>query len=1330
MVKTNTNAKARSSAVTDRSSTNASASYADNTFCVVLHVVEAINFYGREMREGERDQIIMNAALNTVDFEVEGTPSVTTETIIFNSNCIWECDLAGIKRIKTDHRPVKVTFFAYNSGSSQRKTIGSLLLPVRGIPVLGLGGNNSALQLKMFWHKLICISNEFRSHKPEVLLMLTIIKKSLLHTKEFKHLMVFNSAEKQPRVPPLQSPGQSITANMLQSQANVYVQSLVQLGLLQVGNNPLVDCDIIEVVLQFKQLKNLNRFVKSLYPGKEVNVVLLMFDFVGNVTNIELKLNDSDCYKLDDVLGLRFKSSLRSIRLYFQRIFYLPINMYINGASIANYRMDFGKLLPSDKYFADNRKFTQSGCFAFERFGRMASARELKPIMEYTFTVDIQEVCWHQQDKAPDVRVSQQLQQMEQDTQDQISLNCVGSKAVIHEVPKDRVNEGVGDWSHLTPDEHCKPENVSINSLNIGAELSDSDERESVMESAPDDAPDSDVDRDADGDDHKFHVRRKKFTRLLEMEQQDANILDLQEDVESEAELLGLYNNSKFCRDNSNADDENMPNKTLKYSQRTVEELSEVIQTNRKQRSARAKNPNDSVVERQSDRNRNRNNNEIPFQDDQIVNASAKECRPKKSGRKSAVIEENVFDSSIQLEQEEDRLSEVSDRINRINKETTAQVDPIPIPKVRQSKILSAYEMDPNLKEVQISGKKPGKKNCPKDDSLVVEPRVTHKKKVASKNEEFKLLEAAEMEKIMRKSENVCNSISQNRYLMSDDNSFVDAENNIEFECQTQKSVKKPRKRVVEESEKDVDTTTDTEKREKANARKSKSKVLLHVESEVCEKVIVKKPQNTKKTAMSKTDLCLSARWVEVNRDQVNSLEETERYIGQLNETSYEQQMSESSRRSSKNKTEHMNAHFSSEIDDSSFLEEQLRETKVERKVLKKNKATNESWEDQKPSEGESQATNQLKSKTRIDTLELRHIYDATAWEQPGKNTAAQSKMPDAESSEPEVRKKPLKKKVTKAAAVALEDNCDSMMKSAKSQLDLDGQVSRLEVTVHMYDQSKAFADETTTTKGSKEGVNTSTSTRNLDESIKQILAVSMELKDDMQLKALEYLRSLGSQGKAQTPLEKKQSQTAANESLTVDANYEFKFNELEQHIVVLENHLRQFESRTLEMQEENSKLAQEKMQLKQRISHMEQQIIELRQHTTNGSELKEMITEMRQQNVRYHDMSKARDRYKKQWRRAAKRIHALKLAMYEKNVQHEYQSVESNVLNLKSILTQDADDFEREYGRFRKPNSAISFSASGDSSEPLLKDYLRVLSNQTLDKHKPANSVDSTRMH
>lgn len=188
-----------------------SGSYKDSeqVYCVVLHVVEgnnvyfnrfpklinfpyaAINFVGRDSSERDREKIVMNAALNTVDFEVEGTQSSTAETIIFNSNCIWECDMAGIKRIKTDHRPVKVTFYACRGGGLERKTIGSLLLPVRGLPVLSSPGSHNAAQLKMFWHKLICISSEFRSHKPEVLLILAIIKKSILHTKDFDHLMQF-----------------------------------------------------------------------------------------------------------------------------------------------------------------------------------------------------------------------------------------------------------------------------------------------------------------------------------------------------------------------------------------------------------------------------------------------------------------------------------------------------------------------------------------------------------------------------------------------------------------------------------------------------------------------------------------------------------------------------------------------------------------------------------------------------------------------------------------------------------------------------------------------------------------------------------------------------------------------------------------------------------------------------------------------------------------------------------------------------------------------------------------------------------------------------------
>ncbi|XP_062127067.1 uncharacterized protein LOC133839494 isoform X1 [Drosophila sulfurigaster albostrigata] len=1283
-------------AATDRSSMNPSGSFVDNTFCVVLHVVEAINFYGREMREGERDQIVMNAALNSVDFEVEGTPSVTTETIIFNSNCIWECDMAGIKRIKTDHRPVKVTFFASNSASSSRKTIGSLLLPVRGIPVLGLGGNNSPLQLKMFWHKLICISSEFRSHKPEVLLMLAIIKKSLLHTKDFKHLMVFNNAEKQPRGPPLQSPGHSITANMLQSQANVYVQSLVQLGLLQVGNNPLVDCDIIEVVLQFKQLKNLNRFVKSIFQGKDVDTVLLMFDFVGNVTNIELKLNESDCYTLDDVLGLRFKSSLNSIRLYFQRIFYLPINMYIKGTSIANYRMDFGKMLPSDLYFSDQRKYMQSGSFAFERFGRMGSARELKPIMDYTFSVDIQEVCWRQQGGQSNVP------QQEQQQSDQLSLHCATSKAVIHEVPKDRVIDNAGDWQSQDPDGHCKPDTVSINSLNVGAELSDSDERESPVEPALSDAHDSD-----DGGGHKIHGRRKKFTRLvdaLEIEQQDAGILDMAEDIDSEAELLGLYNNSKFCHQIT----------TVEYEENVLQKTKECVEVSTKVK----------LQETSSQQTKSKNENRKMQMDESACH------KENNRSERVKIVGNNPW---LQLEKEYDQKSQDTPKDNP-NEQNIKMVH-----KLRRSKIIPNDKMHLDFPESDVKSKVAVRKNISNDKALNVEPNILSQRKGLLKtDDELEQLEVAEMAKIIHKSSNTSKPLSQNRYLMSDD-SFLKAENDIELECESQKSqnLRKSRKRFVDGDTVEADTTTDTEIKEKSGTRKTKSKVFVQVESEVCETVIDRQPQKMKQMSTSKAELSLRARWVEVNKNQRTMLEETERFIGEtIKGANYltEEPFSGSSTRSSPKKLDRNHVKPRSKIDIKMPLNE---EQNLEHKTMKKKAPDNicENSQEMPPPTnklfpkarrgneardfeklGSTQSSAQKSS--RIVKQSLAHAPEESTSKQPVTNRYTKE-LPETESSELEMvttqRKKMLKKKSSRTAKSG-DECCGSA--TSKSQLEVDTQLSRFEVTVHMYDQTKGAE----TTKQVVDG-----DVNNMNESLQQILSVSMGLQREMQLKALEYLRSL-SQQPSQVRLDKHSQSTPVNESNNMDANYNVKFKELEEHIIVLEDHLRQFESRTFKMQEENSKLAQEKMQLKQRICHMEQQIEALRHGATNGNDLSQMLNELRHQNVRYNDLAKARDHYKKQWRHAAKRIHVLKLAMHEKNVQHQYETLESNVINLKSILTQDADEFEREFGRFR--NTTVSFPGSNDSSEPLLKDYLRGLSPQTLDKHIPANSVDSTRMH
>ncbi|XP_036324279.1 uncharacterized protein LOC118737682 isoform X2 [Rhagoletis pomonella] len=359
---------------------------ADNSFCIFLHLVEGIGLHRRDgigdFAERHKDKVILTATLNGVKFEVEGH---STETVtIFNSNCVWECELSDIKRMKTDNRPVKVEIFIKSgrTETSPRRGIGSLLLPIRGVPVVAALKN---LQLKLHWHKLNVMSSEWRQNKPEIYLLLVIVKKNLLENGQFDVLMgkkcVLNDGL---------SPKSSETSLMLQSQSNVYVQLLEQVGLIQVGNNPDVDCDIFNVSLTFKQVKNLMMVLEMEQSyNRKTNVFVFHYDFLGSASQLEMVVNQSDCYTINEKISLSFKSSLKSLRTYFQRIFYIPISVYINGAVVANYRLDFSRLLPDDSFFNATNVFSKNGTFYFDRINKIISPRATKPSVDFIFCVQL-----------------------------------------------------------------------------------------------------------------------------------------------------------------------------------------------------------------------------------------------------------------------------------------------------------------------------------------------------------------------------------------------------------------------------------------------------------------------------------------------------------------------------------------------------------------------------------------------------------------------------------------------------------------------------------------------------------------------------------------------------------------------------------------------------------------------------------------------------------------------------------------------------------------------------------------------------------------------------
>lgn len=195
------------------------------------------------------------------------------------------------------------------------------------------------------------LSSEWRQNKPEIYLLLVIVKKNLIDSGQFevyvgkvycrKHYdqilitVIFFNMQRKGMINETLSPKSSETSLMLQSQSNVYVQLLEQVGLIQVGNNPDVDCDIFNVTLTFKQVKNLLKVLElEKNFSRQSSVFVFHYDFLGSASTLEIIINQSDCYTINEKISLTFKSSLSSLRLYFQRIFYIPIRLYFNGAIV------------------------------------------------------------------------------------------------------------------------------------------------------------------------------------------------------------------------------------------------------------------------------------------------------------------------------------------------------------------------------------------------------------------------------------------------------------------------------------------------------------------------------------------------------------------------------------------------------------------------------------------------------------------------------------------------------------------------------------------------------------------------------------------------------------------------------------------------------------------------------------------------------------------------------------------------------------------------------------------------------------------------------------
>jgi hypothetical protein len=186
-----------------------------------------------------------------------------------------------------------------------------------------------AVKSKCKWMKLIGLSKEFRSHKPELLMNIMITDKEFL-TIDKNKIIEAQMIESKESIMFEENPNPS----MMTSQKGMFIRLLQTEGLLQVGSID-TDCDILNVRLLIQNIKHLDSVIESSENSSDqdffINYILL-----GNNHSRKLDRKFNRIHQIQEKISINFRSSLKSLHEYFKNIFYVPLEIYTDNKLIGS----------------------------------------------------------------------------------------------------------------------------------------------------------------------------------------------------------------------------------------------------------------------------------------------------------------------------------------------------------------------------------------------------------------------------------------------------------------------------------------------------------------------------------------------------------------------------------------------------------------------------------------------------------------------------------------------------------------------------------------------------------------------------------------------------------------------------------------------------------------------------------------------------------------------------------------------------------------------------------------------------------------------------------
>ncbi|XP_017766393.1 PREDICTED: LOW QUALITY PROTEIN: centrosomal protein of 120 kDa [Eufriesea mexicana] len=268
---------------------------------------------------------IIVATLNGHSLETEVIePSPNPE---YDHDLVWEVDKNRLRKMRSGQVPLKLECFTVKSNDSKEK-LGYLLLSLRSAQV---STRNNINNVKANWHKLLGLKNEFKIHKPELLLTLSIHDVEV--TTFSAQLELKNLAECQHAT--VQS--NKITPILLRD------ERLIQLG-------PLNIC--YELFLMSITAISATH-IDSLLPIKYNTDMKNDLQFWCKILENDVYFNQSkkeygDYWILNEKIVIRIRSSLKIFKEYLQLKPFLLIYLKYKNSILGQSKVNLQPLIPTD----------------------------------------------------------------------------------------------------------------------------------------------------------------------------------------------------------------------------------------------------------------------------------------------------------------------------------------------------------------------------------------------------------------------------------------------------------------------------------------------------------------------------------------------------------------------------------------------------------------------------------------------------------------------------------------------------------------------------------------------------------------------------------------------------------------------------------------------------------------------------------------------------------------------------------------------------------------------------------------------------------------------